>query len=105
MIDRVDVEVYRLDHIVLDERETWVTDKVLEIDLAPGDEVVDADHVVPVRDEVVAQVRSDEARASRHQNTQSSPLADYACMSLPLIRPAASIALMNQNISARSGKK
>ena len=63
-----------------DEPEATVFEKVFHIDRVTGAEVVEADDLVPVLQESVAQVRSEEARTSC-DNCTSNPhdLSPSAC--------------------------
>jgi hypothetical protein len=51
----------RLAHVVVDEPESLLAEQVLDVLLAAGAAVVDAQHVVAAIDEEVAQVRPEEA--------------------------------------------
>jgi hypothetical protein len=48
-------------NIVLDETEPLVADQVLDILDSSGDQVVDADNFVVLRDQVIAEVRTQKA--------------------------------------------
>src|SRR5262249_21750411 len=47
-------------------QELEVAPEVLDVHERARDEVVDADHAMPALDKVLAEVRAEEARASRH---------------------------------------
>ena len=57
--------VERLDHVVLDEGELRVALQVGDVLRLAGDEVIDADHLVALRQEQVGQVRAEETRRRR----------------------------------------
>jgi hypothetical protein len=57
------VELERLDHVVVRELEV-LAPKVIDVSQRRGLEVVHADHVMPLGEQVVAQVRADEPGAA-----------------------------------------
>ena len=48
--------------------ETRLIGEMADVALRPGEEVVEAEHLVSLAEEVIAQMRPQEARASRYQN-------------------------------------
>lgn len=64
VVDAVHLHVERKCHVVADELEAGVVQQVADVVLATGEEVVQADHLVPVGQEPPAQVGANEARAA-----------------------------------------
>ena len=57
-----------LDDVVADDLEVWLADVVLDVLLGPGEEVVQAHHVVSALHEVIDEVRAHETGAAGHQH-------------------------------------
>ena len=69
MVDEVDrlLDEVRLDDVDVQELEALGVADVLDVGQRPGLEVVDADHAVAAREQLVAQVRAEEAGAAGDQ--------------------------------------
>jgi hypothetical protein len=67
VVDLVDLRVERKGDVVAQELEQRIAEQVEHVGLAPGVEVVDADHLVAARQQAPAQMRSDESRAAGNQ--------------------------------------
>ena len=65
IVDLVDFHIERESHVVAQQLEIWTADQVGNILLSPGEEIVDAKHVVPFIEQAFAQMRAEEARAPR----------------------------------------
>ena len=64
-VDRpADVDV--VGHVAAQQAEAWRVGEVLDVDRRTGDEVVEAEHLIPVAEQVLAQVRTEEAGAAGH---------------------------------------
>src|SRR5206468_7760357 len=59
----LDVDVLR--DVLMDERKAPLWKQVGDVVGVPGDDVVDAEHLVPVGEESLAQMRADESRPAR----------------------------------------
>jgi hypothetical protein len=68
MVDVVDLDEQGVDDVVADELEVGVREEMPDVVLRPGEEVVDADDVRPLRDEPVREVASEETRAARDED-------------------------------------
>ena len=68
IIDLVYFNVEWKRHIVPDQLKARVSKQVLDVPLCPGKKVVDADDVMPVINQPVAQVRAKKARTSSYEN-------------------------------------
>ncbi len=64
VVDPVRLHVEREGHIVSDELKARVGQQVADVVFGAREEVVEADHLVPVGQEPPAQVRTNEARAT-----------------------------------------
>ena len=73
MKDAVDLEQDRLDDVVADELEAGMALEMLDVGALAAEEVVQADDVVPVAQQPLAQMRSEKSRAARHQYSHVSP--------------------------------
>ena len=73
MKDAIDLEQDRLDDVVADELEARMALEMLDIGALAAEEVVQADDVVPVAQQPLAQMRSEKSRAARHQCSHVSP--------------------------------
>jgi len=58
-------QLQRMRNVVADEHEAVVRAQVLDIGTAAGNEVVNADNLMPFREKALAKVRTDEAGTSR----------------------------------------
>ena len=74
MVDAVDrpVDLERLDVVVADELVLRVAFEVGDVLALPGDEVVDADHLVPLSQEQVGEVRAKEPGAAGNEDTHKT---------------------------------
>jgi hypothetical protein len=68
-------QVNRPGHVVKQEAEMRMDEKVLDILLPPGDEIVEADHIVALRQKAVAEMRAQKARPAGHQGQRPEILA------------------------------
>ncbi len=59
-------EIFR--DVLLDEAEVLVAGKMRDVVGVAGDEIVERDDIVPLREEAVAQMRAEKPRAARHQS-------------------------------------
>jgi hypothetical protein len=55
-------------HIVADQLKVLVGEQVLDVGFLGGEEVVEADDIVALGDEAIADVRPEEAGAAGHEN-------------------------------------
>jgi hypothetical protein len=62
------LDIKRERYIVAHQLEARMADQVLDVALGAGEEVIDADDVVPLGNEAVTQVRTEEAGASGDQD-------------------------------------
>ena len=69
IVDLVDLDIERHRDVVPHEFEARLAMQVVEVALGPGEQVVDAQHLVPLFEQPVDQVRADEPRPAGHQNT------------------------------------
>ena len=60
IVDFVDLDIERKGHVVAHELEPWVAVQVVDVALRAGEQVVEADHLVPLIQQAVDQVRPDE---------------------------------------------
>jgi hypothetical protein len=61
VIDAVDLELKRVDDIMTNELEAGIVNKMLDVRLATGEEIIKADHFVPLLDQTVAEVGTKES--------------------------------------------
>ena len=82
------VDLERLGDIVLDELELRVADQVDDVAAMPGQQVVDADHLVALGQETLAKVRADESRPAgddrSHGDDSTSGPGEAVRATLPL---------------------
>ncbi len=64
IVDLVDLDVEREGHVVADELEVRVLQQVQDVALGASEQVVGADHLMPLRQQAVDQVRAEEAGAA-----------------------------------------
>ena len=69
VVQAIGLEPERFGHVVAHEAETLVRGEVRDVALRATREVVEADDVVPVGEEAIAQVRADETRAAGYDAT------------------------------------
>jgi hypothetical protein len=69
VVDLVHLEVERMGHVVADQFEVGLIEQVVDVGLLAGEEVVEADDVVALLDESIAQVRAEEPGAAGDENT------------------------------------
>ena len=67
VVDLVDLDVEREGDVVAHRLEVRIAEQVRDVVLAPGEVVVDAQHVVAVAQQAFAQMRAEEAGAAGHQ--------------------------------------
>jgi len=77
--DRVDFQAYRLRDVVPQKLEALIVQQVADVLLGPCEEVVEADHVVAVGQEPLAEVRAYESSSASDQNR----LAAFAHLRTP----------------------
>ena len=77
--DRVEraVDVDVVGDVVVQEGEAVVAEQVGQVLGAAGEQVVEGQHLAALGDQAMAQVRADEAGASRHQNASQSSLGRH----------------------------
>ena len=68
VVDLVDLEPQRLDDVVAEELEVGLREEMGDVGLLAREEVVDADHVVALGDQPLAEVAAEEAGASSDED-------------------------------------
>ena len=68
VVDLVDLDVEREGDVVAHQLEMRIAQQMRDVVLAAGEEVVDAQHVVAVAQQALAQMRAEEAGAAGHQH-------------------------------------
>ena len=61
VVDLVDLDLVRIDHVVADELEVRATDEMLDVGFLTREEVVEADHLVALLDQTVAEMGAEKA--------------------------------------------
>jgi hypothetical protein len=69
VVDPVHLESDRLDHVVADQLEAPGPQQVLDVPAPAGEEVVQAEDLVSLTEQPLAEVGPEKARSSRHQNS------------------------------------
>ena len=64
IVDFVALQIERHGHVVADEIEARMAEQVRDVRLAAGEQIVDAEHVVPLPDQPVAQMRTQKSRTT-----------------------------------------
>ena len=64
VVDAIDLELERVDHVVTDEFEVGIADEMLNVGLASSEEVVEADDFMSLLDEAIAEVGTKESGAA-----------------------------------------
>ena len=82
IVDLVDLHIERKRHVVAHQLEMRVVEQVLDVALGAGEEVVDAQDVMTLCDQTIAQVAAEKAGATGHQNAFVSVV--LTCHSLPI---------------------
>ncbi len=72
VVDFVNLQQDRLGNIVADELEIRPAQQMRDVDLLAGEEVVEADHVVPFIDQPLAQMRTQKSGAAGDQDPAMS---------------------------------
>ena len=72
VVDLIDFQPDRLRDVVPDQLEVRPAEQVRDVRLLAGEEIVEADDVVPLVDEPFAQVRAEKARAAGDENASRS---------------------------------
>ena len=68
VVDLVHLEAERIHHVVAHQLEVVAVEQVIHVALLAGEEVVEADHVVPFAHQPVAEVRTQESGAASDEN-------------------------------------
>ena len=74
IVDLIDFEQDRLDHIMAQQLETAVIEQVRDVLASPGKEVVEADHFVAFAQQSLAQMRADKTCAAGDENPHACTL-------------------------------
>jgi hypothetical protein len=77
VVDLVDFDVEREGHVVPDELEVRLAQKVRDVVLGPGEEIVDTQDVVTSGDQALAQVRAEKTGSSGHQDSLSQAVCPH----------------------------
>jgi hypothetical protein len=77
IVNLIDFEKHRHSDIVAEKLEIIPAQKVLDVQLAPGKEIIEADHVVVFIHEPLAQVRSEKPRSAGNENSQSFHIKSF----------------------------
>jgi hypothetical protein len=68
VVDLIDLEQDRLDYIMPNDLEVAAIHQVADVLPAPGEEVVEAQHLMPVGEQSLAKVRADETCSAGYQD-------------------------------------
>ena len=71
IIDLLYFEQHRLYHIMAQQFKAAVVEQRENIFAAAREKIVEANNIVPLRNQSLAQMRADKTRAARHQNSHS----------------------------------
>ena len=74
MEDPVHLDEQGVDDVVADELEIGVGEEMPDVVLAAGEEIVDADDVVALAEEALAEMAAQKSRAARDQDASSCSL-------------------------------
>ena len=88
VVDLVDLDVEREGHVVAHQLEHRVAQQVRDVALAAGEVVVDAEHVVALGQQPLAQVRPEEAGAAGDQDLAHGPCRTARVQAQVTARPA-----------------
>jgi hypothetical protein len=69
VIDTVYLELEGINHIMANEFKAGITHKMLDIGLAPGKEIVEADDFMPLFDEPVAKMGTEKSGSASNEDT------------------------------------
>ena len=67
IVDFIDLDIEREGHVVTHELEARVAEQVLDVALGAGEKIIDADDVVAVGDQAIAEMRAEKAGAAGYQ--------------------------------------
>ena len=84
VVDLVDLDVEREGDVVAHQLEVRPVHQVGDVGAAPGEVVVDAEHLVPLPDQPVAEMAAEKSRAAGDQNTPGDPVTHAAPLSWTL---------------------
>jgi hypothetical protein len=76
VIDAVDLELERVDHVVADQLKAGIADQVLDVGFATGEEVVEAYDFVALFDEAITEVGTEESGSAGDKNTHKKMLRE-----------------------------
>ena len=68
VIDLVDFSLVGIDHVVADELEVRPADQVFDVGLLAREEIIEAEHLMPLIDEAITEMRAEEAGAAGNKN-------------------------------------
>jgi len=71
----VELDDDRLGDVVAEQLEAMVVEQVIDVAALPGEEVVEAQDLVPHAEQTLAQVRADEASAAGHEDARHRRLS------------------------------
>ena len=71
IVDLVDLDIERKGHVVTDELETLLTNKVFDVAPRAGEEIIHTEHFVTAGEQIFAKKRADKARAPGDQHTST----------------------------------
>ena len=80
VVDLVDLDEQRERHVVPDELEARVVVQVIDVALGAGEEVVDAEHLVALLEQAVAEVGAEEAGAAGHEDPLAGIVVTHSCL-------------------------
>ena len=74
IIDAVDLELERVDHVVTNEFKTVVPLEMLDVGLSTGEEVVETDHFISLFNKTIAEMRTKKSGSAGNQDTHKNNL-------------------------------
>ena len=89
IVDLVDLDIERKRHVVAHQLEARMADQMLDVALAAGEEIVDANDVVAVGNQAIAQVRAEKAGTAgdQHRLATQPRYAHLSAVSVGHVRP------------------
>jgi hypothetical protein len=72
VVDLLDLELEGVDDVVADEFKIWIRQQVRDVPLLAGEEIIEADDLVAVVQEPVAEVRAEKAGAAGDENAHAA---------------------------------
>jgi hypothetical protein len=99
VVDPIDLELEGIDDVMPHQLEAGIADQVLDIGLPTGEEVIEADDVMPLTDKAIAKVGAEKSGTAGNEDTHGG------CCVLVAVKEKRSLPALESDLKKQEGSE